>query len=231
MSNLETTQNFIRFMMDVGVLRFGDFTTKSGRQTPYFVNTGAYRTGNHIRRLSEFYADAAIAAFGRDFDNLYGPAYKGIPLAAATALTLEAKHQHDVSFTYNRKEAKDHGEGGSLVGDQYATGDKRRVVIIEDVTTAGTSVYETMERLKNYPHVEVVGLLVSVNRQERGRSDKSALTELSETFGFKASSIIKLEELIAALEAGLEQGEKWCESLDSSMVDKMRDYYRAYGGL
>ena len=231
MSNLETSQEFIRFMLDVGVLRFGDFTTKSGRQTPYFVNTGAYRSGSHILRLSQFYADAAIAAFGRDFDNLYGPAYKGIPLAAATALTLESKYQHDVSFTYNRKEAKDHGEGGSLVGDQYETGVKKRVVIIEDVTTAGTSVYETMERLKGYPHVEVVGLLVSVDRQERGRTDKSALTELSDTFGFKASSIIKLEELIAALDAGLQDGEDWGENLDSAMVDKIREYYRAYGGL
>ena len=231
MSDLETTQAFIRFMLDVGVLRFGDFTTKSGRQTPYFVNTGAYRSGSHIRRLSEFYADAAIKAFGRDFDNLYGPAYKGIPLAAATALTLEAKHQLDVSFTYNRKEAKAHGEGGSLVGDQYETGAERRVVIIEDVTTAGTSVYETMEKLEHFPHVKVIGLLVSVDRQERGRTDKSALTELSETFGFKASSIIKLQQLIAALESGLENGEKWCENLDSRMVDKMREYYRAYGGL
>ena len=106
-------------------------------------------------------------------------------MAAATALTLEAKHQHNVTFTYNRKEAKDHGEGGSLVGDQYENAEPKRVVIIEDVTTAGTSVYETMERLKHYPHVEVVGLLVSVDRQERGRTDKSALSELSETFGFK----------------------------------------------
>ena len=231
MSNLETSQEFIQFMLDVGVLRFGDFTTKSGRQTPYFVNTGAYKTGRHILRLSEFYADAAIEAFGRDFDNLYGPAYKGIPLAAATALTLESKFQHDVSFTYNRKEAKDHGEGGSLVGDQYEKGTEKRVVIIEDVTTAGTSVYETMERLKGYPHVKVVGLLVSVDRQERGKSDKSALTELSDTFGFKASSIIKLEELIGALDEGLKKGESWCKSLDFAMVEKIRAYYKAYGGL
>ena len=231
MSKLESSKNFIRFMLDVGVLRFGDFTTKSGRQTPYFVNTGAYRSGSHIRRLSEFYADAAIEAFGRDFDNLYGPAYKGIPLAAATALTLEAKHQHNVTFTYNRKEAKDHGEGGSLVGDQYENAEPKRIVIIEDVTTAGTSVYETMERLKHYPHVEVVGLLVSVDRQERGRTDKSALSELSETFGFKTCAIIKLQELIAALEEGLQNEENWAENLDSRLIDKIRGYYKAYGGL
>ena len=231
MSRADTTKDFIEFMMQVGVLRFGDFTTKSGRKTPYFVNTGAYRRGRHILRLSEFYAETAIAAFGRDFDNLYGPAYKGIPLAAATALTLESKFGHDVSFTYNRKEAKDHGEGGSLVGDQYDSDEQRKVVIIEDVTTAGTSVYETMERLKHYPHVDVVGLLVSVDRQERGRSDKSALTELAETFGLKTAAIIKLEDLIDALETGIEAGDAWCTGIEPTLIKKIREYYNSYGGL
>ena len=231
MTRANITKQFIEFMMDVGVLRFGDFTTKSGRKTPYFVNTGAYRRGSHILRLSEFYAETAISGFGRDFDNLYGPAYKGIPLAAATSLTLQAQHGHDVSFTYNRKEAKDHGEGGSLVGDQYDSGERRRVVIIEDVTTAGTSVYETMERLKHYPHVDVIGLLVSVDRQERGRSEKSALTELSETFGLKTAAIIKLEDLIEALESGIAAGDPWCAGIDKGLVEKIRGYYSSYGGL
>ena len=160
-------RDFIDFMMQVGVLTFGDFTTKSGRKTPYFVNTGLYRTGSQLQRLGEFYSNAILAELGTDFDVLFGPAYKGIPLVSTTSVALH-NSGHDVAFCFNRKEAKDHGEGGSLVGHKLA--DQQRVLIIEDVTTAGTSIRETMPIVKSAANMKLAGLIVSVDRAERGPS-------------------------------------------------------------
>ena len=158
-------RDFIDFMMEVGVLTFGDFTTKSGRKTPYFVNTGLYRTGSQLKRLGEFYAGAIQTELSKEFDVIFGPAYKGIPLVATTSAAL-ASAGHDVAFCFNRKEAKDHGEGGLLVGHKLTDG--QRVLIIEDVTTAGTSIRETVPVLKSAADIQLAGLIVSVDRAERG---------------------------------------------------------------
>ncbi len=206
---------FIDFMIEAEVLTFGDFTTKSGRKTPYFVQTGKYRTGAQIRRLGEFYADAIEANFA-DFDVLFGPAYKGIPLAVETAAALSARGR-DVGFMFNRKEAKDHGEGGVLVGHVPRSGD--RVLIIEDVTTAGTSIRETVPVLRAAADVEVVGLIVSVDRMERGTGDKAALVQVGEEFNMATHAIVSVEEIIEHAD------------LSAEMVDKMRAYLNQYGAV
>ena len=206
---------FIDFMIEAEVLTFGDFTTKSGRKTPYFVQTGKYRTGAQIRRLGEFYADAIEANFA-DFDVLFGPAYKGIPLAVETAAALSARGR-DVGFMFNRKEAKDHGEGGVLVGHVPRSGD--RVLIIEDVTTAGTSIRETVPVLRAAADVEVVGLIVSVDRMERGTGDKAALVQAGEEFNMATHAIVSVEEIIEHAD------------LSAEMVDKMRAYLNQYGAV
>lgn len=206
---------FIDFMIEAEVLTFGDFTTKSGRKTPYFVQTGKYRTGAQIRRLGEFYADAIEANFA-DFDVLFGPAYKGIPLAVETAAALSARGR-DVGFMFNRKEAKDHGEGGVLVGHVPRSGD--RVLIIEDVTTAGTSIRETVPVLRAAADVEVVGLIVSVDRMERGTGDKAALVQVGEEFNMATQAIVSVEEIIEHAD------------LSAEMVDKMRAYLNQYGAV
>lgn len=205
---------FIDFMIESEVLTFGDFTTKSGRKTPYFVQTGKYRTGSQIRRLGEFYADAIEANFGSDFDVLFGPAYKGIPLAVEAASALSARG-HDVGFTFNRKEAKSHGEGGVLVGHTPADGD--RVLIIEDVTTAGTSIRETVPVLRAAADVQLVGLVVSVDRMERGTGDIAALAEVGEEFSMKTCAIVTVEEIIEHAE------------LSPEVVQRMHDYLASYG--
>jgi len=156
---------FIEFLVRCGVLTFGDFVTKSGRQTPYFINTGNYHTGSQLNQLGHFYGQALLNNLGPEFDNLYGPAYKGIPLAVTTAIALQNQYNHDVSVTYNRKEAKDHGEGGSLIGHKYNGSEK--VAIVEDVITAGTSVRESMEILAANNNPQVAGVIVSVDRMER----------------------------------------------------------------
>ncbi len=187
-------REFIDFMLEVGVLTFGDFVTKSGRKTPYFVNTGRYRTGAQMRRLGGFYADAVAARLGAgEIDVLFGPAYKGIPLVVATSMAL-AERGADVAFCYNRKEAKDHGEGGSLVGKPLADGD--RVLIVEDVTTAGTSIRETVPLLRAAANVELAGLVVSVDRQERGTGDRSALADAGVEHGMRAFAIVTIDEVV-----------------------------------
>lgn len=188
---------FVHFLAETGALRFGDFITKSGRETPYFINTGEFRTGESLSKLASFYADAFVEHFKGKADNLFGPAYKGIPLCAATAMKLSDLHHVNLSFTYNRKEAKDHGEGGTLVGYTYR--EKTNVVIIEDVITAGTSVNETMELLKGLSTVNVVGLLISVDRRERLDSGKSALQTVQENYGIEARSIIDINDIISFL--------------------------------
>jgi orotate phosphoribosyltransferase len=205
---------FIDFMIESDVLTFGDFTTKSGRKTPYFVQTGKYRTGGQIRRLGEFYADAIEDTFGDDFDVLFGPAYKGIPLCVETAGALSARG-HDVGFMFNRKEAKDHGEGGVLVGHVPSAGD--RVLIIEDVTTAGTSIRETVPLLQAAADVELAGLIVSVDRMERGTGDKAALAQVGDEFDMRTVAIVTVEEIIQHAD------------LSSEMVERMRAYLDEYG--
>lgn len=186
-------RDFIDFMMEVGVLTFGDFTTKSGRKTPYFVNTGLYRTGSQLDRLGEFYADTIAGSVGTDFDVLFGPAYKGIPLVVAAASAL-SRRGHDVAFCFNRKEAKDHGEGGALVGHPLRDGD--RVLIVEDVTTAGTSIRETVPLLKQAADIQLAGLVVSVDRAERGKGERSALAEVGGEFSMPTFSIVTVHEII-----------------------------------
>ena len=192
----EYQRAFVDFMLEVQVLTFGDFTTKSGRKTPYFVNTGLYRTGTQLRKLGHAYADAIERAFPEGFDVLFGPAYKGIPLVAAVSAAF-AERCRDVAFCFNRKEAKDHGEGGTLVGHRLQDGD--RVLIVEDVTTAGTSIRETVPVLRSAAAVELAGLVVSVNRQERGTGERTALAELAEEFSMPTHAIVTLDEILEHL--------------------------------
>ena len=189
-------RRFIDFMLDAGVLTFGDFTTKSGRKTPYFVNTGLYRSGSQMATLGRAYADAIEASFPDGFDVLFGPAYKGIPLVVAVA-TAFAERGRDVEFCFNRKEAKDHGEGGVIVGRKVRDGD--RVLIVEDVTTAGTSIRETVPVLRSAAEVSLAGLIVSVNRMERGTTDRTALAELADEFSMPTRSIVDLDEILEHL--------------------------------
>jgi orotate phosphoribosyltransferase len=189
-------QEFIEFMVRCEVLRFGSFTTKSGRQTPFFINAGAYGTGGQLAKLAGFYASAIENALGQDFDVLFGPAYKGIPLAVATSIALNQRG-HDVGFCFNRKEVKGHGEGGVLVGHPLDHG--ARVLIIEDVTTAGTSIRETVPLLRQSAEITLAGLVVSVDRQERGTTARSALVELRESFAMPAFAIVTIDEVLAHL--------------------------------
>ena len=190
-------KEFIEFMVDCGVLKFGDFVTKSGRKTPFFVNTGFYRTGAQLRRLGEYYAKAISEKYGLDFDVLFGPAYKGIPLSVATSMAIDEHYGKDVKYCSNRKEVKDHGDTGILLGSPIADGDK--VVIIEDVTTAGTSINETLPIIKAQGDVEVIGLVVSVDRCERGQGEKSALDEIQEKYGIKTTAIVTMKEVVEHL--------------------------------
>ena len=190
-------EDFIAFMVRSKVLTFGDFTTKSGRQTPYFINTGNYRTGGQIAMLGGFYAQAIQARLGRDFNVLFGPAYKGIPLAVSTAMALYSLYRHDVSVCFNRKEAKDHGEGGSIIGHRPAAGDK--IVIVDDVITAGTSVRESVALLLATAGIALRGLVVSVDRMEKGPSGKSALAEASAAYGITTAAIVTIQDIVSFL--------------------------------
>lgn len=209
-------RKFIDFMVQCEVLTFGDFVTKSGRKTPYFVNTGRYRTGAQIARLGRFYA-AAITARGVEYDMLFGPAYKGIPLVVTTATALSDHHGIDTPFGFDRKEVKDHGEGGSLVGYKPSEGD--RVLIVEDVTTAGTSVRESVPKLTGAADVSISGLIVSVDRMERGTTDRGALAELRDEFGLDAFAIVTLDDIVEHL------GPR----LGADDLDRIAAYREAYG--
>ena len=205
-------------------LTFGDFVTKSGRKTPYFINTGNYRSGGQLAKLGGFYARAIIEHWDKGFDNLYGPAYKGIPLAVTTSIALATEHGHEVTVTYNRKEAKDHGEGGSLIGYKYQG--TERVVIIEDVITAGTSVRETMEIMKAGGYPQVVGVMVSVDRMERGEKDLSAIEELSRQYNIPVFSIVNVKEIITYLHNREINGKVY---LDDVMKERIQTYLEEYG--
>lgn len=220
----EHKRQFIEFMVRCEVLRFGDFTAKSGRKTPYFVNTGRYRTGAQLARLARFYAQTLRAELGADFDVLFGPAYKGIPLAVSTALVLHEDHDQEVGFCFNRKEAKDHGEGGSLVGHALRDGD--RVVIVEDVTTAGTSIRESVPLLRAAANVELTALVVAVDRMERGTGEASALREIRESYGMRTLAIVTVDEIIEHLRATPIDGRLL---LDDAQYQRMLDYRSAYG--
>jgi orotate phosphoribosyltransferase len=190
----EKKKEFIQFMLSAEVLRFGEFVTKSGRNTQYFVNTGMYRTGAQLSRLGEYYAGMVADTVGGEFDAMFGPAYKGIPLAAACACALWTGHNIDKPYFYNRKEVKDHGEGGSTVGYKPKDGD--RVIIIEDVITAGTAVRESMAILKACGEISVPHIFISVDRCEVGQtSGKTAIMEVEEEFGAKVHPIVTVVDV------------------------------------
>lgn len=189
-------EEFITFMVEAGVLTFGDFVTKSGRKTPYFINTGNYKTARQIAKLGDYYAACIKENMIDSVDALYGPAYKGIPLVVTAAASLYRDYQIDIPYAFNRKEAKDHGEGGSLIGYKPQPGD--RIGIVEDVITAGKSVRESIETLKSLD-VEVTSLIVSVDRMERGEGELSAIQEIKKEFGITTYPIVTIREIVAFL--------------------------------
>lgn len=217
-------KEFIEFMIDCNVLKFGDFVTKSGRKTPFFVNTGFYRTGSQLKRLGEYYAEAVNNEFGMDFDVLFGPAYKGIPLTVATTVAIAEEYDEDIKYCSNRKEEKDHGDKGILLGSPIEDGD--RVVIIEDVTTAGTSIEETLPIIKAQGDVDVVGMVVSVDRMERGQGSKSALKEIEEKYGFKTTAIVTMAEVVEHLYNKPYKGKVIIDDTLKAAIDA---YYEQYG--
>ncbi len=217
-------EQFISFMVRSGVLTFGNFTTKSGRKTPFFINTGNYATGAQLAKLGEFYAEAVVKLFPEGVDVLFGPAYKGIPLVTATAIALSTRFDRQVAFCFNRKEVKDHGEGGRLIGHRLRDGD--RVVIIEDVTTAGTSVRESVPLLLAAAGVEMAGLVVSVDRMEKGTTPLSALAQLSRDFGMICGAIVDLDEVVSFLHRREIDGKI---IIDDSTYERIRAYRNLYG--
>ncbi|MBO5239755.1 MAG: orotate phosphoribosyltransferase [Lachnospiraceae bacterium] len=217
-------EEFIEFMIDCNVLKFGDFVTKSGRKTPFFVNTGFYRTGSQLRRLGNYYAEAINNKYGFEFDVLFGPAYKGIPLSVATTMAIDEKYGKEIKYCSNRKEIKDHGDKGILLGSPIQDGDK--VVIIEDVTTAGTSIQETLPILKAQGNIDVMGLVVSVDRMERGQGTKSALTEIEENYGIKTTAIVTMAEVVEHLYNKPYNGKVIIDDTLKAAIDA---YYEQYG--
>lgn len=213
-------KDFIEFMLESGVLKFGEFTLKSGRKSPFFMNAGGYVTGSQLKRLGEFYARAIASKYGTDFDVLFGPAYKGIPLAVVTAIAFEELYGKEIRYCSDRKEEKDHGaDKGSFLGSKLK--DHDRVVMIEDVTTSGKSMEETVPKVRGAADVEIVGLMVSLDRQEKGKGDQSALQEVSQLYGFPTGAIVEMSEVIEYLkEAG---------QLDENMQKALDDYYAIYG--
>lgn len=217
-------QEFIEFMVDSKVLKFGDFTLKSGRKSPFFMNAGAYVTGSQLRKLGEYYAKAIHDNYGLDFDVLFGPAYKGIPLAVATTMAISELYGVDIKYCSNRKEVKDHGDTGILLGTKLQDGD--RVVIIEDVTTSGKSIEETFPILKEQANVEVKGLIVSLNRMEKGKGAKSALDEIKELYGFNTAAIVSMNDVVEHLYNKEYQGEI---IIDNDLKTRIDAYYEQYG--
>lgn len=218
-------QEFIEFMVDSRALKFGEFTLKSGRKSPFFMNAGAYETGGQLRKLGEFYARAIHDNYGDDFDVLFGPAYKGIPLSVAAAIAYSELYGREVRYCSNRKEIKDHGDTGILLGSKLKDGD--RVVIIEDVTTSGKSIEETFPILKGQADVEIKGLMVSLNRMEKGLGGKvSALQEIREKYGFEARAIVSMGEVIEHLHNKPYRGEIL---IDDTLKKAIDAYYAEYG--
>ena len=218
-------QEFIEFMVDSQVLKFGEFTLKSGRKSPFFMNAGAYVTGAQLRKLGEYYARAIHDNYGDDFDVLFGPAYKGIPLSVAAAIAYSEIFGREVRYCSNRKEVKDHGDVGILLGSSLKDGD--RVVIIEDVTTSGKSIEETYPILKAQANVEIKGLMVSLNRMEKGLGGSvSALEEIKQKYGFDANAIVTMGEVIEHLYNKPYKGQVYIDDKLKAEIDK---YYETYG--
>lgn len=218
-------QEFIEFMVDSQVLKFGDFTLKSGRKSPFFMNAGAYVTGTQLRRLGEYYAKAIHDKYGLDFDVLFGPAYKGIPLSVAATMAISELYGKEIRYCSNRKEVKDHGDTGILLGSKLKDGD--RVVIIEDVTTSGKSIEETFPILKSQADVQIKGLIVSLNRMERGMdSEKSALAEIKDKYGFETNAIVTMEEVVSCLYNKPYKGTVY---IDDTLKNAIDAYYEQYG--
>lgn len=217
-------KEFIEFMVESHVLKFGEFTLKSGRKSPFFMNAGAYVTGTQLKRLGEYYAKAIHDNYGLDFDVLFGPAYKGIPLSVATTMAISELYGKDVRYCSNRKEAKDHGDTGILLGSPIKDGD--RVVIIEDVTTSGKSIEETFPIIKAQGDVEIKGLMVSLNRMEKGKGEQSALDEIQGKYGFGAKAIVTMEEVVEHLYNKECNGEIVINDEIKAAIDH---YYEQYG--
>ena len=217
-------KEFIEFMVDSNVLKFGEFTLKSGRKSPFFMNAGAYVTGSQLRRLGQFYAQAIHDNYGTDFDVLFGPAYKGIPLAVATTIAFSELYGRDIRYCSNRKEIKDHSDVGILLGSDLNDGDK--VVIIEDVTTSGKSIEETFPILTAQANVDVVGLMVSLNRQERGKTQQNALAEIREVYGIETGAIVTMEEVVEYLYNRPYNGRVLIDDKTKAAIDA---YYAQYG--
>lgn len=215
---------FIQFMVDSKVLKFGDFTLKSGRKSPFFMNAGAYVTGTQLMKLGEYYAKAIHDRYGDDFDVLFGPAYKGIPLTVATTIAYSKLFGKEIRYCSNRKEVKDHGDAGILLGSNLKDGD--RVVVIEDVTTSGKSMEETVPIVRAQADVTIVGLMVSLNRQEKGKGDKCALDEIKDLYGFETEAIVTMEEVVEALYNKEVNGEVL---IDDEMKARIDAYYAEYG--
>ena len=218
-------KEFIEFMVESEVLKFGDFTLMSGRKSPFFMNAGAYVTGSQLSRLGEYYAKAIHDHYGTDFDVLFGPAYKGIPLSVATTIAFSRLYGKEIRYCSNRKEVKDHGDTGILLGSKIKDGD--RVVIIEDVTTSGKSIQETFPIIQAQGDVTILGLMVSLNRMEKGlETDKCALDEIREKYGFPANAIVSMADVVECLYNRPCQGRL---IIDDKMKEAIDKYYEQYG--
>lgn len=217
-------REFIEFMVDCGVLKFGEFTLKSGRKSPFFMNAGLYVTGCQLEKLGEYYAKAIHDNYGTDFDVLFGPAYKGIPLSVATTMAFHRLYGKEIRYCSNRKEVKDHGDTGILLGSPIKDGD--RVVIIEDVTTSGKSIEETFPIIQAQGEVTILGLMVSLNRMEKGKGEKSALSEIQEKYGFPANAIVSMEDVIECLYNKEYNGKVVIDDTIKAAIDT---YYEQYG--
>lgn len=219
-------QEFIEFMVESDVLKFGEFTLKSGRKSPFFMNAGAYVTGAQLMKLGEYYAKAIYDKYGSDFDVLFGPAYKGIPLSVATVIAFSKLYGKEIRYCSNRKEEKDHGDAGILLGSKLKDGD--RVVIIEDVTTSGKSIEETFPILKAQENIEIVGLMVSLNRMEKGKGTKCALDEIKDLYGFETGAIVTMQEVKEYL---YNREVKGRVVIDDTINKAIEEYYKTYGAL
>lgn len=212
-------KEFVDFMLDCEVLRFGDFTLKSGRKSPFFMNAGLYITGSQLEKLGEYYAKAIHNTYGDDFDVIFGPSYKGIPIGVATVMAYSRLFGKEVRYCSNRKEAKDHGDVGILLGSPIKDGD--RIVVVEDVTTSGKSMEETIPIVKAQGDVKIIGLMVSLNRCERGKGDKGALDEIKDLYGFETSAIVSMNEVIDYLVDK--------KVIDDELKSRLDAYYAEYG--
>lgn len=218
-------KEFIEFMVESDVLKFGEFTLKSGRKSPFFMNAGAYVTGSQLMRLGEYYAQAIHSKYGDDFDVVFGPAYKGIPIGVATAIAFSKLYGKEIRYCSNRKEVKDHGDTGILLGSKLKDGD--RVVVVEDVTTSGKSMEETIPIVREQANVEILGLMVSLNRMEKGKNgDKTALEEIKDLYGFETAAIVDMSEVVECLY------NKECLGkivIDDKIKKAIDEYFEKYG--